>query len=276
MSEAMSTPAANCANCGAPLTGPFCAACGQADRPLDPPVRHFAKEFTQELLDVDGRVPRTFGRLFFSPGFLTRQHVEGRRAPWLSPLRLYLLTSVAAFTALAFAGTDAGLRIAVQPHTREQVDASWVQAFGYQSVQELGDAIAAARDTWIPRVMFLLVPLFAGLVALVRRGAGRHYPAHLVFALHVHAAAFGARAAATAVGLALPASAARWLDTAVLAYVIGYAYLAIRAVYGGSRLRAAVDLGLVGLVYWVAVLICAGAAVLTAALGLDGLAKLLT
>jgi hypothetical protein len=37
---------------------------------------------------------------------------------------------------------------------------------------------------WVPRAMFVLVPLFAGLVALMVRRSGRNYPQHLYFALH--------------------------------------------------------------------------------------------
>jgi hypothetical protein len=33
--------------------------------------------------------------------------------------------------------------------------------------------------SWVPRVMFLLVPLFAGMIALVTRGSGHNYPQHL-------------------------------------------------------------------------------------------------
>ena len=98
----------SCANCGAALQGPFCWACGQAVQPLDPPVRHFISEFAQELFDVDGRLLRSFRRLLFSPGFLTREHVQGRRIPWLSPLKLYLLASVAMFAVQAFAGSVRG------------------------------------------------------------------------------------------------------------------------------------------------------------------------
>ena len=99
--------AARCANCGATAARAFCAACGQADRPLDPPIREFAREFAQEFLDVDSRVLR---RLVFSPGFLTREHVEGRCIAWVTPLKLYLLTSVVAFAVLTFAGDDARVR----------------------------------------------------------------------------------------------------------------------------------------------------------------------
>jgi len=40
----------------------------------------------------------------------------------------------------------------------------------------------------LPRVLFVLVPVFAGIVALFYRR--RRFPQHLVFALHLHAAFF--------------------------------------------------------------------------------------
>jgi hypothetical protein len=205
---------------------------------------------------------------------LTVDHYEGRRARWLSPLKVYLLTSVAAFTALAFTETDAGLRIAVfGMNNADPADLAWTRPLGYATADELGRALATAREVWIPRVMFLLVPLFACLVGLVRRASARHYPAHLVFALHVHAAVFAVRAVATTVGFILPAAATPWLDTVVLVYAVGQAFMALRRVYGLSRLRAALDLSLVAVVHWLAVLILSGVVVLTAVLGPEWPAK---
>ena len=52
--------------------------------------------------------------------------------------------------------------------------------------------------------MFVLVPFVAWLVARARRRSGRRYPAHLVFTLHVYAAAFGVRAVTAGLGAAGP------------------------------------------------------------------------
>jgi hypothetical protein len=242
-------PAASCANCGALLHGRFCAACGQEVKPLDPPVRHFAKEFAQELLDIDGRLLRSLRRLLFSPGFLTREHRAGRRAPWLSPLKLYLLASVAMFGAQAVAGSG-GMRLT----TSEDVDAvtGKLREMGYSSLDELQRAVETARATWVPRVMFGLVPLFAGLVALVERRAGRHYPAHLVFALHVHAAAFVARAIAAAAAIPLPTWSEAFSQTASL-YTVVYLFLAFRTAYSASRVRAVADTAVIAVVYVTAI-----------------------
>ena len=264
MSDEIDTPAAICGNCGAALTGRFCSTCGQEAKPLDPPVRHFAHEFAQEFFDVDGKQLRSLRRLLFSPGFLTREYVEGRRIGWLTPLKLYLLTSVAAFAMFAIAGSDAGLKVAIQTNAQDETG---FRALGYANGAELAAAINAARETWLPRVMFVLVPIFGWLVSLARRGAHRHYPAHLVFALHVHAAWFAVRAVSTAVGQLLPKAAEPGVDFLVFVYTFVYLVLALVGAYGGSRLRAVRDAIILGFVYWVVLIAGTGAVILAAVLG---------
>lgn len=90
--------AAQCANCGAPLTGKYCSACGQ--RHHDHPVHdfgHFVREATEDLTHADSRLWQTLTALLFRPGFLTREFLDGRRASYLPPLRLYLVVSVIFF-----------------------------------------------------------------------------------------------------------------------------------------------------------------------------------
>jgi hypothetical protein len=257
-----SEPAA-CLNCGAALHGPFCARCGQEAKPLDPPVRYFARELAEDLFDADSRVLRSLRRLLFSPGFLTREYVEGRRASWISPTKLYLLASVAAFGVLAFTGTDGGLRIDVWATAG---DSPGTQVLGYENPAALASAIDAAREVWVPRVMFLLVPIFGWLVSGARRRAGRRYPAHLVFALHVHAAWFAGRAAATTLGAILPAGRP-WFELGLFAYIVASLFLAFRGAYGGTRMRALRDTLVVGIVYWVLLLVGTGIAVVTVVVG---------
>jgi hypothetical protein len=252
MSDVHSASPATCANCGAALHGPFCAMCGQADKPLDPPVRHFAKEFTQELLDVDGRVPRSFRRLFFSPGFLTREYLAGRRIPWLTPLRMYLIASVAMFGVLAMVGDPGGVEIKFTGDSSEVAER--VRSFGFATQAEMRAAIDRARYTWMPRVMFVLVPLFGWLVAIVRRRAGRRFPAHFVFALEVHAAAFGALGLAKALMWVSPPPLAKAIDVLADVYIAGYIFLALRTAYGGTRWRAAIDTVILMVVYTAAML----------------------
>jgi hypothetical protein len=190
-----------CRNCGAELHGPFCAQCGQEALALNPRLGDVVREFAHELLDMDGRVFRSVRKLFLAPGFLTREQFEGRRAPWLSPVRLYLIFSVAYFALAALAG-DTGANVNIR--SKDPEDTQVIQRLGFQNEDDLRHAVSGAIVTWMPRVMFVLVPLFAALVHLVRRRSGHTYPHHLLFALHAHAALFGGAAVLALLRMAVP------------------------------------------------------------------------
>ena len=93
-----------CPNCDAPLTGRFCAQCGQKVMPVGPTLSYFLHDLTHELLHVDGKIFRSVRLLLFRPGFLTREYFLGRRARYISPIRLYLIFSLAFFAASALPG----------------------------------------------------------------------------------------------------------------------------------------------------------------------------
>jgi hypothetical protein len=86
-----------CYNCSAPLSGAYCAVCGQKALPLNPGLHDFLHEFTHEMLHVDGKIFQSVWKLVAAPGFRTLEQFEGRRARWISPIRLYLIFSLAYF-----------------------------------------------------------------------------------------------------------------------------------------------------------------------------------
>jgi len=90
-----SHPAA-CQNCNAPLHGRFCHACGQA---AHSPVRSFAhavEEVFESFWHLDGRIFRTLQRLLV-PGVLARDYLAGHRAPYVAPMRLFVILCVLTF-----------------------------------------------------------------------------------------------------------------------------------------------------------------------------------
>lgn len=114
---------AECLNCGAALTGPFCAQCGQKDVPPRPSFLRLLDEVTASLFHADSRLWRTMGLLLLRPGRLPRLYLEGKRAQFLPPVRLYLATSLIFFMLLSISGglpvefdpvVDAGDEAAVQ------------------------------------------------------------------------------------------------------------------------------------------------------------------
>jgi hypothetical protein len=95
------TTAADCQNCGAALAGRFCSACGQkADvRILSLPA--FLRDVFDDLWNADARIWRSLRILAFEPGRLTRLYLEGQRAKFTPPFRMYLITSVTFFVTLS-------------------------------------------------------------------------------------------------------------------------------------------------------------------------------
>ncbi|GGA78075.1 hypothetical protein GCM10011521_15550 [Arenimonas soli] len=87
-----------CANCGQILQGVYCHACGQkrlgdADRRLG----HLLRQAFAVLTDLDGRLWGSLRALFFQPGRLSRDYLDGRRRRWMSPFALFLLANVLYF-----------------------------------------------------------------------------------------------------------------------------------------------------------------------------------
>jgi hypothetical protein len=90
----------NCLNCGTPLEGPFCHACGQ---PVKGMIRHFKSivaDFLDTVLEYDSRIWRTLLPLYFQPGRLTRDFVAGKRMRFVTPFRLAFVLLVLAFLVL--------------------------------------------------------------------------------------------------------------------------------------------------------------------------------
>ena len=92
-----SEESAACPNCGALRSGNFCAACGQSSKTYMRATWEIAREAMDEVLGFDSRLART-AKALFSPGKLTLEYRSGRRASYLSPVRLYLLVSVVFFS----------------------------------------------------------------------------------------------------------------------------------------------------------------------------------
>ena len=87
-----------CANCATALVGDYCHQCGQ--RRLRTEDRHFVAligQFWEGLTDLDSRFWRSFLRLLFRPGLLSRDYIAGRRQHWMSPVGLFLLANVLYF-----------------------------------------------------------------------------------------------------------------------------------------------------------------------------------
>src|SRR6201982_996935 len=95
--ERQPLPFTHCQNCGAELTGPHCAQCGQAAIDYRRSFRHVIVDVLDSFLNWDSKFFATIGLLIVKPWRLTNEFVAGKRTRYLHPLRLYLLASIVFF-----------------------------------------------------------------------------------------------------------------------------------------------------------------------------------
>jgi hypothetical protein len=220
------TGSASCPNCGSLRIGSYCSVCGQKAAPLAPTVGYFLHELTHELLNVDGKIFRSLRLLLTRPGFLTHEIFAGRRASYLSPIRLYLIASILAFGLRAFFGVYDYADLGYTADPGEVADPAMVER-----AAEIERTMNRAVGVWLPRAMFVLVPLFAALVMLFRRRSGHTYPQHLYFALHLHAVWFFVSAAGVLLELLTLPVVPAVANVGLLLFFLWYAFVAFRRVY---------------------------------------------
>lgn len=88
---------APCRNCGTPLLGPHCYACGQPVKGLVRPLGNLFGDLMDSVFNIDTRIVRTLGPLFARPGMLTTEYFAGRQVRYVTPVRLFFFLCIAAF-----------------------------------------------------------------------------------------------------------------------------------------------------------------------------------
>lgn len=88
-----------CLNCGTVLIGSHCHGCGQHAH-VHRTMGAFLHDLAHGALHFEGKLWRTLPMLFFKPGTLTREYVDGRRASYVSPIALFLFAVFMMFATL--------------------------------------------------------------------------------------------------------------------------------------------------------------------------------
>jgi hypothetical protein len=194
-----------CPNCKTPLAGPWCHACGQRAEKFDRSIWALIAEAFEGLTHVDGRVWRTLGRLIAKPGQLTRDYLEGHRAPQIPPFRLFLVVLLLVFFAgtwnfqanhvhFKFAPQDSFIAKDPQDRTAFGEAASAMRAKGafnawvverIEAANKDPEAIFEGMEKWGHQFAILLLPIAAVLLSVLfafRKGV--YVFDHLIFSMH--------------------------------------------------------------------------------------------
>ena len=94
----------NCLNCGAPLTGTYCAACGQHGH-VHRTIGAFFHDLAHGVFHFEGKVWHTLPMLAWRPGELTRRYIDGQRARFVSPMALFLFSVFLMFAVVSLTGS---------------------------------------------------------------------------------------------------------------------------------------------------------------------------
>ena len=92
----------NCLNCGSRLRGQYCGTCGQRSRSRLISLWELVSDAFGDLLELDSRLWQTLVPLMIRPGRLTHDYLQGRRARYMPPFRMYLVLSLLFFLVAFF------------------------------------------------------------------------------------------------------------------------------------------------------------------------------
>ena len=297
----------HCLNCGKALEGDYCPDCGQSAQSLRRPFWALLAESAETLFSIDGRIARTLPDLLIHPGRMTRAYLDGQRARFIPPFRLYVLASLVFFVLLpilmgqrlafspkadqSFEEARAGIEQSYEdgdmteeeyqssiqglekaealwrggipglvtpappvpegeeaaPPAPEEEWAGFMPKEALDAIREAGEAgdpeaarlakvmdepglLAEQTQRWIPRMMFVLLPVYACLLALVYIWRRQFlFFDHLIVSLHFHSAMFFAMAIGA---LLAPIIGLGWVILALVVYSNVYLYRLNRVVYG--------------------------------------------
>ena len=111
-----------CLNCGAHLRGQYCGNCGQRGSSRLISLWELIRDAFGDLFELDSRLWRTLVPLTISPGRLTHDYLQGRRARYMPPFRMYLVLSLLFFV-VAFFDPRETFGVFYEPQTEEEVAA---------------------------------------------------------------------------------------------------------------------------------------------------------
>jgi hypothetical protein len=97
MSHLKERSSKDCLNCGIEVAGRFCQQCGQENVEVKESFFQLLRHFVEDLTHFDGKLWKTVKLLLFKPGSLTKLYIEGKRASYIHPIRMYIFVSAVFF-----------------------------------------------------------------------------------------------------------------------------------------------------------------------------------
>ena len=175
---------ANCTNCGAELTGPYCSNCGQKKfSSHDLTISKFLLNFFEDFFKFDSNVLKTIRYLLFRPGFLSNEYVKGRIASYVKPLKLFVFTCiVVVFLGQYIAKNDYSFPLEEISFFQTKIEQ--VSTEKNMSKDAFTEKFNSNYFSKMPFYFLIIVAVFTIILTLVFFKQKRVIAEHLIFSLH--------------------------------------------------------------------------------------------
>ncbi len=171
-----------CPNCGAMLTGRYCASCGQKAEDYHRLLWRLGAEALEGLTDFDGRFRRTLPRLIFRPGQLTHANQGATHTHFRLATPTASMVKAAALVTTGKAPTVTPDLLT--PRASDSVVRRWMRAHAAKAMTE-PDAVFGAMERWSERFAVLMLPIATLLMAaLFAFRPGVYVFDHVIFVMH--------------------------------------------------------------------------------------------
>lgn len=221
-----------CRNCGWQVDRNYCPNCGQHYGNHNNRLWPLIQEFLDEFLRFDSKLFRTLIPLVKHPGLLTRQWADGKRASYISPLKLYVTLSALFFLESSLMGHSEVPLIANNGvvHAQHHLDPTDFWVWGHQGPDLAKIDQRSLIDHFfmhLPAAGLLLVPLTALILSVLYARKKVNYVEHLVFILHYNSFCFLSLGVAALTNISL-------VSLIALVWPIVYLLIALKENYGQS------------------------------------------
>ncbi len=180
------SPKNTCASCGAALHGKFCSQCGEKKlNEKDKSVMHFFEEFIHILTHADSKFLKSLKYLIIKPGFLTSEHLAGRRKMYTSPLSLFFIGNLLYLLIMPIDALNSKYvsQTTGQPYSAmavKKVEAKMAAKHWDQKTME--DMYDHETSKVSKMMLFALIFIFSIPLSIFLYKPGRYYFDHVVFA----------------------------------------------------------------------------------------------
>ncbi len=224
-----------CPNCNSTLDtdDKFCSNCGQKKLKEDLKIKHLLVNFFEDYFSFDNKILQTLKVLLFKPAKLSLDYIQGKRARYVPPIRLYFFVAficLALVKILSHTFTDEGGHLDVE--IGEGIDEGFQDEAEGRVIdkslgKEIGTQLGKLLYTQAPLLLLFLLPVITFILYVLYYKKNRFYIESFIVGIHLQTFFFIALLFGNALEVLLD------IDSVLVTFVLyfSYALVALKRYY---------------------------------------------